>query len=109
MKRSGSKPLLESQNLDLEFLFNQQAESAFGRLRAGGVGIEIHYDILSKASEQLGLQFGKRRTGTGDYILKSGGEDGDAVHLAFDQNGVVELLDPLFGEIEIEENFATLE
>jgi hypothetical protein len=38
--------------------------------------------------------------------VESGGEDGDAIHLAFDQDGVVEFLDPFLGKIEIEQDLA---
>ena len=51
------------------------------------------------------MQLCERRARAGDYVLKSSGEDGNAIHLAFDQDGVIQLADGFFGVIEIEENF----
>ena len=102
----GIESLLERQHFDLEFFFDQQADGALGGFGSGGVGIEIHDYILAEASEQLGLQFGEGGAGTGDDIVESGGVDGDAIHLAFDEDGVIELLDPFFGEVEVEEDLA---
>ena len=102
----GIESLLEGEHFDGEFFFDQQAEGAFGGFRSGGVGIEIHDNVLAEAAEQLGLQLGEGGAGTGDHVVKSGGVDGDAIHLAFDEDGVVELLDPFLGEVEIEEHLA---
>ncbi len=102
----GIEALFEGQNFYGEFFFDQQAEGAFGGLRSGRIGIEIHNRILAEAPEQLGLQFGEGGAGTGDHVLESGGVDGDAIHLTFDQDGVVEFPDPFLGEVEIEQDLA---
>ena len=102
----GIESLLEGEDFDLEFFFDQQAQGTFGGFGAGGVGVEVDDDVLAEAPEQLGLQFGEGGAGTGNHIVESGGEDGDAIHLAFDEDGVIEFLDPLLGEVEIEQDSA---
>ena len=102
----GIESLLEGEHLDLKFLFHQQAESALGGLGSGRVGIEVHDYVLAETAEQLGLQLGEGGAGTGDHVVKSGGVDGDAIHLAFDQDRVVEFRDPFFGQVEIEQHLA---
>ena len=102
----GIESLFESEDLDLKLFFDQQADGALSGFGSGGVGIEVHDDVLTEAAEQLGLQLGESGAGAGDDVMKSGGEDGNAIHLAFDQDGVVELLHPFFREVEIEENLA---
>src|SRR6185437_6514732 len=71
---------------------------------AGGVGIEIYYDVFAEASQEPGLQFGEGGAGAGDYVLKSGGVNGDAIHLAFDKDGVVELANGFLSVVEVEEH-----
>ena len=102
----GIESLLEGEDLDLEFFFDEQAQSTLGGLCSGRVGVEVHDYILAEAAEQLGLQLGEGGTGAGDDILESGGEDGDAIHLAFDEDGIVELLDPFLGELKVEQDTA---
>jgi hypothetical protein len=102
----GIESLIERQHFESELFFDQQAQSALGRFGPSGVGIEVHDGILAEPAQQFGLQFGERRARAGDHVMKSGGEDRDAVHLAFDQDGVVEFLDPFLGEIKIEQNLA---
>ena len=52
---------LEREHLDLEVLAHQQRERALGSSGAGGVGIEVHHDVLAEASQQPRLQLGERR------------------------------------------------
>ncbi len=100
----GIEALFKRQHLNLKFFFDQQAQSTFGRFRSRCIGIEVHHRILAEAPEQLGLQLGEGCAGAGNHVVKSGGKDRDAVHLPFDQNRVVKLLHPLFGEIQIEQH-----
>ncbi len=93
----GIETLFERQHFDLKLFFHQQSQGAVGGFRAGCVGIEVDDDILAEAAEQLGLQLGEGSTGTGNDVVKSGGVDGDAIHLAFDQNRVIEFAYPFLG------------
>src|SRR5436305_10713422 len=90
----GIESLLKRQHLNLKLFFDQQAQSSLGCLGACRIRIEVHYGILTEASEQLSLQFGKRGARTGNHVMKSGGIDGNAIHLALDKDRVIEFLDP---------------
>jgi hypothetical protein len=81
-----------------------KAQRPLGGAGSGGVGVEIDDDVLGKSPEQFRLDLGEGRARTGDHVVKSGGVDGDAIHLAFDQDGVFELADRFFGVVEIEEH-----
>ena len=100
----GIEALLQRQNFNLEFFFDQQAQRALGGFGAGGIGIKVHHDILAEAAQQFRLHLGKGRAGAGDDVVKSGGVNGNAIHLAFDQNGVIEFADSFFRLVKIEEN-----
>src|SRR5437773_12178743 len=93
----------EGQNLDLTFLCHQQAESTFGSLGPSRIRIEIDHYVTRKASQKQRLKLGKGSPRAGDHIVKAGGEYRDAVHLTFDQDGVVQLADRLLGLVEIKQ------
>ena len=100
----GIEALLESDDADLEILADQQGERTLGGGGSGGVGIEIDDNFLAEAGEQAGLRLGEGGAAGGDDVVESGIEDGDAVHLAFDEDDVVEAADGLLGEVKIEEH-----
>ena len=102
----GIEALLEREHFDLKFFLDQQAQSALRGFGSRRIGIEIDHDILAEASEQLGLDLGKGRAGAGDDVVKSGSVDGDAIHLAFDQDRVIQLANRFFGLVKIEEHAA---
>ena len=93
----------EGQHLDLKFLFDQQAQGTLGGLRSRSIGIKVHHDVLAEPPEQLGLDLGESGTGAGNHVLETSGVDGDAVHLAFDDDGIF-LANPFLGLVEIEKN-----
>src|SRR5262249_9185172 len=93
---------LERQDFEIEFFFDKKAERALGGSGTRGIGIEIHYNIFRVSRQKLGLQFGKSSPGAGDDVVESGGENRDAIHLAFHQDGVIKLADRFLRLIQIE-------
>src|SRR5262249_22075661 len=87
-----------------ELFFDKQAECALSSLGTGSVGIKVHNYVLGIASQQTGLEFCERSAGTGDNVVKSGGVNGNAVHLSLDEDCVIELADSFLGEIEIKKD-----
>ncbi len=75
-------------------------------LAAGGVGVEVDDDAFGEAAEETDLHLGEGGAGGGDDVLYAGHVDGDAVHLAFDEEGEVVGADVGFGFVEIEEDLA---
>ncbi len=100
----GIVALLEGDDADLEILADEQGERALGGGGSGGVGIEVDHNFFAEAGEQAGLRLGEGGAAGGDDVVVSGVEDGDAVHLAFDEDDVVEAADGLLGEVKIEEH-----
>ncbi len=94
----------QSQHFDLEFFFDQKTQGALGGLGTGGVGIEIHDNVLAEAAQQPGLEFGEGGSGTGDHVVKASRVDRNAIHLALDQDGVIKLANRFLGLIEIEQD-----
>src|SRR5208282_6366004 len=74
----GIEALLQREDLDLKIFFHKQTKCAFGRLRSGGIGIEVDHNVLAEAAQQLGLDLGEGRAGAGDHVVKTGGVDGNA-------------------------------
>ena len=62
-------------------------------LRAGGVGIEVDDDAARCGAENGDLLLGKGGAAGGDHVLNAAQEDGDAVHLALDEQGKLKLAD----------------
>ncbi len=87
----GIEAAFERDDLDVEVLFGEQGDGFFGCGCAGGVGIEVDDDALGEAAEEADLSFSEGGAGGGDYVMNSGHVDGDAIHLAFDQDGEVVL------------------
>ena len=58
------------------------------------------------APEDGHLLLGKGGAAGGDDVLNAAQKDGDAVHLAFDEKGKLELADGGAGLVEIEEHLA---
>ena len=73
---------------------------------AGGVGVEVDDDVFGEAAEQAHLRFGEGGAGGGDDVVDAGHEDGDAVHLAFDEQREVVGAHVGLGLVEIEEDLA---
>src|SRR5207244_7711272 len=82
---------LQSKNLDLKFFFDQQAKGALRSLGACRIRIEINHHVPGESSQKPGLKLGERSAGAGDDVVEAGGGYRDAVHLSFDEDGVVQL------------------
>ena len=82
----GIEAAFERDDLDVEVLFGQQRDGFFGRGGARRVGVEVDDDALGEAAEQAHLHLRERGAGDGEHVLNPGHVDGDAVHLAFDQD-----------------------
>ena len=95
---------VQRQHFDLEILADQQRQGAFGRSRTCRVGIEVHDNVLAEASQQPCLQLRERRSRTGDHVVITRCVDGDAIHLAFDQDRVFEFADRLFRFVQVEQH-----
>ena len=102
----GIEAAFEGDDLHVEVLFGEQGDGFFGGGGAGGVGIEVDDDALGEAAEQADLRLGERGAGGGDDVVNSGHVDGDAVHLAFDQQGEVGFAHLGLGLVEVEEDLA---
>ncbi len=100
----GIEAALQRENFDLEIFADQQCQRTLGSRRARCIRIEVNNNVLAEAAQQLGLNLGECRAGAGDHVVESGVVDRDAIHLALDQDGVVEFADRLFGFIEIEQH-----
>ncbi len=91
---------------DVEVLFGEERDGFFGGGGAGGVGVEVDDDALGEAAEEADLHLGEGGAGGGDDVVDAGHVDGDAVHLAFDEEGEVVGADVGLGFVEIEEDLA---
>ena len=100
----GIEALLKGDDADLEIFADEQGERTLGGGGSGSVGIEIDDNFFAEAGEQAGLRLGEGGAAGGDDVVVSGVEDGDAIHLAFDEDDVVEAADGFFGEVKIEQH-----
>ncbi len=100
----GVETIFESDDLDLESFFGEHDDGFFRGIGAGGVGIEVDDDLAGEALEQVDLVLGEGGAAGGKHVLDPGEIDGDAVHLAFNEDDEVVLADGLFGLIQIEEH-----
>src|SRR5262249_34398865 len=73
---------------------------------ARGVRIEVDDDAFGEAAEETDLHLSECGAGGGDDVFYSGHVDGDAVHLAFNEEGEAEGADVGFGFVEVEEDLA---
>ena len=102
----GVEAAFERDDLDLEALFGEQGDGFLGGGGAGGVGVEVDDDALGEAAEEADLRLGEGGAGGGEDVVDAGHVDGDAVHLAFDEEGEVVGAHVGFGLVEIEEDVA---
>ena len=58
----GIESLVEGEDFDLEFFFDQQAQGALGVFGSGGIGVEAEHNLRRKQAEQLGLLGGEGST-----------------------------------------------
>ncbi len=105
-KAVGIEPSLEGHHLDLKILFREQGNRLFGGVRARGIGVKVNEKPLGVAAEQPDLHLGKGRSAGRKHVLDARHVGGDAVHLAFHQQGKVLLPDGLPGLVEIEQHLA---
>jgi hypothetical protein len=75
----------EGYDLYFEVLFGEEGDGFFCGGDAGGVGVEVDDDALGEAAEEANLHLGESSAGGGDDVFYPGHVDGDAVHLAFDE------------------------
>ncbi len=69
-------------------------------------GSKLTMTRLVKRREQADLRLGEGGAGGGEDVVDAGHVDGDAVHLAFDEEGEVVGAHVGFGLVEIEEDVA---
>jgi len=103
------KAVLEGDDLDLEALFGEQGDGFFGGGGAGLIGVEVDDDAVGEAGEEADLVFGEGGAGGGKDVADAGHVDGDAVHLAFDEEGEVVRAHVGLGFVEVEEDVALRE
>ncbi len=84
----GIETLLEGKHSNVKFFLHEETQRALRGLCSGCIRIEVDDNVLGESSQEFCLQLRERSPGTGDHIVKSGGIDGNAIHLAFDQDGV---------------------
>jgi hypothetical protein len=102
----GVEAAFEGDDLDFEVLFGEERDGFFCGGDAGGVGVEVDDDALGEAAEEADLHLGEGGAGGGDDVLNSGHVDGDAVHLAFDEESEAEGANVGLGFVEVEEDLA---
>ena len=102
----GVEAALEGDDLDLEALFGEQGDGLFGGVGAGEVGVEVDDDAVGEAGEEADLVLGEGGAGGGEDVADAGHVDGDAVHLAFDEEGEVVRAHVGLGLVEVEEDVA---
>jgi hypothetical protein len=62
---------VEGHNLDGEALLGEQGNRLFGRIAAGGVGIEVHHHLRGVPLQNRHLLLGKGRAAGGDHVLNA--------------------------------------
>ena len=102
----GIEAALEGDDFDFEVFFGEERDGFLCGGDACGVGVEVDDDALGEAAEEADLHLGEGGAGGGDDVFNSGHVDGDAVHLAFDEEGEAEGADVGFGFVEVEEDLA---
>ena len=102
----GVEAAVEGDDLDCEALFREQGDGFFGGVGAGGVGVEVDDDVGGVAAQHGDLLLGEGGSAGGDDVLNAAKEDGDAVHLAFDEEGKLHLADGGTRLVEVEEDLA---
>ena len=102
----GVEAAVEGDDLDGEALFGEQGDGLFGGVGASRVGIEVDDDVGGVAAQHGHLLLGEGGSAGGDHVLNAAQKDGDAVHLAFDEQGKLELANGGARLVEIEEHLA---
>ncbi len=102
----GVETAFEGDDLYFEVLFGEEGDGFLCCGDACGVGVEVDDDALGKAAEESDLHLGEGGAGGGDNVFNSGHVDGDAVHLAFDEEGEAEGADVGFRLVEVEKDLA---
>ena len=105
-KSVGVEAAFERDDLDLEAFFGEQRDGLFGGGGSGLVGVEVDDNTFSEATKQADLHLGKGGAGGGEDVFDAGRVDGDAVHLALDQEGEVVGAHVCLGFVEVEEDVA---
>ncbi len=93
-------------DFDFKSFLGEEADGFFGGVGSGGVGVEVDDDALAVATEEAGLHLGEGGAAGGEDVGDAGEVGGDAVHLAFDEDGEVGFADGLAGLVEIEKDLA---
>ena len=100
----GIEAAIEGDDLDVEAFFGEQSNGFFGGVAACGVGIEVDDDIGGVAAEHGHLLLSESGSAGGNHVLDAAEKDGDAVHLALNEEGELMLTDGGAGLVEIEED-----
>ena len=100
----GVEAVGKGEDANVEAVFDQGGDCFFRGIEAGAVGVEVEDNGFGEAAEQADLVLGEGGAGGGDDALQAAHEDGDAVHLAFDQKRAAVGFDRCFGFIEVEED-----
>src|ERR1700677_4888231 len=85
----GVEAAFQGDDFHLEALFGEKIEGFLGGVRSGGGGVEVDDDSGGVAAEQADLGLGEGGSAGGEDVGDSGEIGGDAVHLAFDEQGEV--------------------
>ena len=89
-----------------EVFFGEEGDGFFCGVGSGGVGVEVDDDVFGEAAEEADLGLSECGAGGGDDVVDAGHEDGDAVHLAFDEECEVVGAHVGLGFVEVEEDLA---
>ena len=96
--------VFERHDTHLEAFLGQHRNRFFSRIRAGSIGIKIDDDARDIAAQQTYLVFSESRAAGSEHVGDAGRKDGDAVHLALDQQREILLADGSFCLVQIEEH-----
>jgi len=99
----GIEAAFEGEDADFEAFLGEEGDGFFGGVGSGRIGIEVDDDAGGVAAQQARLRFSECGAAGGDDVGDAGEENGDAVHLALDEDCAAVAADGLAGPIEIEE------
>lgn len=103
---SGSVPVGQQHDADVQSLAQQHVDPAQRRLDAGAVAVVDHRHVPREAADQPDLPFGQRRARGRDDVLDARLVHLDHVGISLDQNAAVLLHDGPLGVIKSVEDVA---
>ena len=81
-------------------VFQQQVDTAQGRLDTGCIAVIQDRDVTGEAVYQADLSLREGRTRRGDHVFDPGLMHGNHIRVAFHQEAAISLYDRLLGEID---------